>query len=586
MKNLSYFPYERNRYFYGKLLSVDDFETEQKYMNDKRRLINRFMHGCGVVCGLGIIQVSDDSVSLEAGMALDFAGREIVVEKPVIRKLLDMEGYAAYSGGNEEGSYLYLCIEYAEQEKDPVYGVAGGSSTGEQVRYNKISEGYHIYLTSQEPEQGSSGSDAYYETVKTVYWGNGIRISQAFPRYVRSGNEFEFRLIVENMGQKLPVFFQYELLLDCLQKDGKKRIPITFDEEALEKSGRYEIPILLRASAVKEVKGSAKIYPGSFRLRVGGHSIEAAAEAEQTIEITAESVTGVISRRYFEEAMQEIRKETYHQSIYLAKISLIQAGTTVMIDGVEQMPFGQYLCSDVLSAIRKKAEEEEWKYLERQLQKEPGTGKQTSMQPGLPEDILQTATGTVTLELGIGGVAGQKFFTPAITHGLGLGNVRVILGEAYDARDSSRVLYGAGGIFEDGGCSVLGELAARTDMAQGTFVIGLKLLEPTTTGKVRIHWMAIRDRKEKLLKKEGREIFLKPDMVYLNLREDYYFEPVFSGVGDTRVTWSIREEEGGSIDENGMYTAPGTPGIYEITVQSTAYPDLLASAFAVIRDIR
>ena len=41
MKNLNYFPFERNKYFYGKLLSVDDFETEQKYMNNKRRMGNR-----------------------------------------------------------------------------------------------------------------------------------------------------------------------------------------------------------------------------------------------------------------------------------------------------------------------------------------------------------------------------------------------------------------------------------------------------------------------------------------------------------------------------------------------------------------
>lgn len=42
MKNMKYFPFERNKYFYGKLLTVDDFETEQRYMNDKRRVLNRF----------------------------------------------------------------------------------------------------------------------------------------------------------------------------------------------------------------------------------------------------------------------------------------------------------------------------------------------------------------------------------------------------------------------------------------------------------------------------------------------------------------------------------------------------------------
>ena len=72
MKNLKYFPFERNRYFYGKLLSVDDFEAEQRYMNDKRRMLNRFLYGTGVVCGMQVVEVDDLTVSLERGLALDF----------------------------------------------------------------------------------------------------------------------------------------------------------------------------------------------------------------------------------------------------------------------------------------------------------------------------------------------------------------------------------------------------------------------------------------------------------------------------------------------------------------------------------
>ena len=44
MKNLKYFPFDRNQYYYGKLLTEQDFIQEQRYMNDKRRLHNRFLH--------------------------------------------------------------------------------------------------------------------------------------------------------------------------------------------------------------------------------------------------------------------------------------------------------------------------------------------------------------------------------------------------------------------------------------------------------------------------------------------------------------------------------------------------------------
>ena len=87
MNNNKYFPLERNRYFYGKMLTARDFEIEQRYFNNKRRLINRTILGVGVVCGLGVYQNDDSSFSVETGMALDYLGREIVVSAPVIRKL-------------------------------------------------------------------------------------------------------------------------------------------------------------------------------------------------------------------------------------------------------------------------------------------------------------------------------------------------------------------------------------------------------------------------------------------------------------------------------------------------------------------
>jgi hypothetical protein len=46
--------FERLGYFYGQLLGVDDFRTEQRYFMEKRKLHNRCLHGWGVVCGLDV----------------------------------------------------------------------------------------------------------------------------------------------------------------------------------------------------------------------------------------------------------------------------------------------------------------------------------------------------------------------------------------------------------------------------------------------------------------------------------------------------------------------------------------------------
>lgn len=595
MKNLKYFPFERNRYFYGKLLGVDDFEAEQRYINDKRRLINRFLHGCGVVCGLNVVPVGDDAVSVEPGMALDFAGREIIVDEPVTRKLTQIEGFS-FDGDEGEGnsSYLYLCIEYAEYEKNEVYSVAG-SGAGQQAQYNRIAEGCHIYLTGVEPEQESN---TYYEERKTLYWGNGVRISQIFPRCARSGSAFDVRVIVENMGQKQPISFRYELALDCLKKDGRHWVKVEFDEKNYEKARRYEIPVTLQANDAAGVCGWAKLREGSFFLSLGGAPVAAQAAAEHTVELTREAVEDVVSRRYFAEAMREVKSRTYHQSIYLARILLFQAGATVVIDDIEEMPFAQYLCSGVLSGIRELAaarrQTQILRYLEqgaRQPERDTRKPEQDAWHPGKSEEKqdpctpVQTVSGTEVIELGIGGVRGQKFFTPPITHGLGPGDISIVCAVAGSASGPSNIYYGEPEIFEDCGREVAARTAVRADTANGTFVIGIMLTEPTTAKRVKLYWTAFCDRTEDCGDKAGKTLFLKPDMIYLKLREDYYFEPVFTGVSDRRVIWSVTEEGGGTIDENGMYTAPAVPGIYEIAARSAAYPKLCATAYVVVRDV-
>lgn len=153
MRNLTYLPFIRNRYFYGKLLTAEDFSQEQQYGNDKRRMINRWLFGAGIVSGLEVIRVDDYSVSLEMGLALDNTGREIAVETPVIQKLSAIEGYedATMEEGEET---LYLCIRYAEEPVEPVQNVANRAvHTAEEDTYNKVRESYALYLTDDEPEE-------------------------------------------------------------------------------------------------------------------------------------------------------------------------------------------------------------------------------------------------------------------------------------------------------------------------------------------------------------------------------------------------------------------------------------------------
>lgn len=138
--------FERNNYFYGKLMTVRDFEAEQDYFNDKRHLINRLIHGIGIVCGLEVEDEGDDNgdkpekkdgswyVWLNPGVAIDCCGQEIVVSK--------RGQYKVNEEFKNESNALYL--KYDECQKDTVLGLSNISNCEEECCPSRIGETFTL----------------------------------------------------------------------------------------------------------------------------------------------------------------------------------------------------------------------------------------------------------------------------------------------------------------------------------------------------------------------------------------------------------------------------------------------------------
>jgi len=80
----------RNRYYAGKRLTPDALSVEQDYLVERRRLINRALHGWGVVYGYGVTEAPSTgqgprsgALAVGPGLALDSWGRELVQVDPV-----------------------------------------------------------------------------------------------------------------------------------------------------------------------------------------------------------------------------------------------------------------------------------------------------------------------------------------------------------------------------------------------------------------------------------------------------------------------------------------------------------------------
>ena len=57
----------------------------------------------------------------------------------------------------------------------------------------------------------------------------------------------------------------------------------------------------------------------------------------------------------------------------------------------------------------------------------------------------------------------------------------------------------------------------------------------------------MKDKREKQTIKEKRTLKIQPDMANVLVRENYYFEALLQGVSDSRVFWSVKEAEDGTL---------------------------------------
>ena len=155
--------FTQTRFFYGQRLDVRHFESEQNYVKGKLWMLNRLVHGYGVVCGLDV-QPGDDhtSVIVMPGVALDQAGREIVVpcqtakqqiqpldsttsdatppSKPVAGK--SSPGQAAPECCDDD--FVHICVCFVTCDSDPEPVLAGVCDTAERCSPGAIRERFKL----------------------------------------------------------------------------------------------------------------------------------------------------------------------------------------------------------------------------------------------------------------------------------------------------------------------------------------------------------------------------------------------------------------------------------------------------------
>lgn len=149
--------FERNNYFYGKLMTVRDFSAEQCYFNEKRWLVNRMVIGWGVVCGLDVkqkpIDPNDPSKGYDgkkavvtSGLAIDCCGREILVCEEQEIQLIPEESECHKEKKEEQQreQELVICLEYHECKTEPIPLPPIACDQKEKCEFNRIRDSFKI----------------------------------------------------------------------------------------------------------------------------------------------------------------------------------------------------------------------------------------------------------------------------------------------------------------------------------------------------------------------------------------------------------------------------------------------------------
>jgi len=78
---------------------------------------------------------------------------------------------------------------------------------------------------------------------------------------------------------------------------------------------------------------------------------------------------------------------------------------------------------------------------------------------------------------------------------------------------------------------------------------------------------------------------VQPSSVTLDQGATQQFTAQVAGTINTGITWNVDPENGGTITENGLYTAPNTPGTYTVIAASAAEPAKRSEAEVTVREI-
>ncbi|MDR0433515.1 MAG: hypothetical protein LBH21_00460 [Gracilibacteraceae bacterium] len=585
MENKQLLPFERNRFYVGKLLTSSDFLSEQTYLNNKRRFLNALMFGAGVVCGLGAYNLDDASIIVESGAAIDGAGREIVLESAVIRKLSSISGFESL-----KGETALLMLRYREELIHPAYSVARGERADAEYEMNRVREGWELFLA--EPDAAAPPADTEFLAKSELYADGDFEAEIVAPANVSCGGRARGYIAVRKISEA-----EKTLALDCTihtpaftNDQGERLLTVKAEGITLERGGEARFGFVLDARS-QAVTDSFLLGKSSLLcFTVDGETKSPAADLTLKVNVVDTPACELI-----EQAVGRVNLETTlgaanADAVCLAELSLQRSKNEYIVDKIEERK--NYIRTMAAEKLRR-----EYASFYPVRDFAPLAGGEASPAPppaGPPPRDPYYAAGVCEIPLGASPRKGEVFFSDEIMHGLGSGNVHVNVGFDYiveagrEGRPEKMSIYGDAELFAGENPQIaFARTAVKIYPERGSFVIAAALTRPTNFAVIALRWMAVRlpFGDDKLLPRRTADMSiaaLTPTIV-LGMRETHFFAVAFKNLEPCTLTYELTERNSGQITADGVYTAPAREGVYEIRISCADIPTVSTYAYAVVK---
>ena len=589
MRNNQLLPFERNRYYTGKMLTSVDFEAEQTYMNNKRRFLNSMMYGAGVVCGLNVVSLDDLSLLVESGVAFDGSGREIVVESSVVKKLSAIDGFDRLTSDE-----AFLCIRYKEEPVHAVYSL--NQSAGEQsYEYNRMHESYELFLKDTSEGMDFLELEDEFYRVSQIFENDDVNVEISLPAENCAGILSKVRLSFTGKAEKpVPVAFQGILQMPVFTTiEGNHEMEINIPEMKIAKDQVIHKDFWIKAEnnsidstelILKE--GSVSVYGERKKVNVKG-TIDVA--------ILKEAPENLAARNAGKLSLEMRSVQAMGNDVVLARIKLVKTDMAYIIDHIIEADVKRYITipqNEVTTREYISNFSKEDISVPEPYQNE--SGKVVKYEHVGDEKAPQIATGIVEIPLGDENGRGTTHFSGEIVHGLGKGNVYVDVGfEVFDTNsvlpgDNRSTIYGAANIFRDKENALPNvDIAVKVLNDKGSFIVGVNLLDNVDQLILSFRWTAIKFPTEDDFglehEIENISIAATTPTVVLGYKDNYFFDVEFNGIEKSGLTYELTEPNSGEISSEGVYTAPNKEGVYEIRISLTDIPVVCTYAYAIVK---